>query len=177
MPGYRILARRRAFEGRALSVDVDRVARPDGVVIERETVRRSGAVAVVAVTREGLLPLVRQYRHAADRELLELPAGLLEPGEEPGACAARELREESGLIASRLDLLTAYYSTAGSSDERVWVYLARGCEEGGERDLDPDEQLDLVQVRAAEAVRMARSGEIEDAKTIIGLLLAEPRLD
>ena len=157
------------------SVEVDRVERPDGQVIERETVRHPGAVATVPLGDGGRLWLVRQYRHAVGREMLELPAGILEPGEDPEHCAARELSEEVGLRARRLELVADYYSTAGSSDERVRVYLATGCERTGEAQLDPDEQLDVVEMPFAEALRMARERELEDAKTLIGILAAAQR--
>ena len=157
------------------SVEVDRVQRPDGQVIERETVRHPGAVAAVPLGDDGRLWLVRQYRHAVGREMLELPAGILEPGEDPEHCAARELAEEVGLRAGRLELLADYYSTAGSSDERVRVYLATGCERAAGAQLDPDEQLDVVEMPFAEALRMARERELEDAKTLIGILAAAQR--
>jgi ADP-ribose pyrophosphatase len=135
---------------------------------EREIVRHPGAVAVVAVDREQQLWLVRQLREAARRELLELPAGTREEGEEPLATAKRELREECGLTGGRWRELGAFWTTPGFSSEHMVVFCAEDVEPG-EADPDDDEEVEVVRWPVAEID--VRLHEIEDAKTLAGLLL------
>ena len=135
---------------------------------EREIVRHPGAVAIVAIDRERRLWLVRQRREAVRRELLELPAGLVEGGEEPLDGAKRELKEECGLEGGEWRELGAFYTSPGFADERIVVFAAEGLEVG---EADPDEGEDVhVEHWAAEEIG-ARIAELEDAKTIAGLLL------
>jgi ADP-ribose pyrophosphatase len=147
---------------------------PDGSTFEREIVRSRGAVAVVAVDDLGRVVLVRQFRAALDADLLEIPAGLLDvDGEDELACARRELAEEVGLAATSWQLLTRFLNSAGSSDQMTRIYLARGLSEVPDDRQGIEEQAMTVErIPVADAVAMARSGEITDAKTIIGLLLA-----
>jgi ADP-ribose diphosphatase len=135
---------------------------------EREIVEHPGSVAIVAVDRDGRVVLVRQLREAARRELLELPAGGLEPGEDPAATARRELREETGFHGGRWRELAAFYTTPGFCRERMTVFLAEGVEEG---DAEPmaDERVDVVRMTVGELEPLL--GELDDAKTIAGLLL------
>ena len=152
------------YEGKQIDVVVEEW---DGR--EREIVDHPGACAIVAVDDDGSVYLVRQEREAARGALLELPAGTLEDGEEPLETARRELEEEVGLVGGRWSELAAFYSTPGFCNERVHVFLAEGVRAGGERDLDEGEDVEVVRWRVGELD--ARLGELEDAKTIAGLLL------
>lgn len=161
------------FRGRIFSVAVDTV-REGEVTYRREVVRHPGGAAVVAVFDDMTVALVRQYRHPTGRFLLELPAGKLEAGEPPEGCAARELTEEVGVRAARVEPLSEFFTTPGFCGEKLWVFLATGLTEA-ERSLEDDEIVEAVRVPVARALEMIASGEIEDAKTVIGLLLAAQR--
>jgi ADP-ribose pyrophosphatase len=154
---------RRVFDGRRISVDVERWGGH-----EREIVRHPGAVAIVAVDAERRVTLVRQLREAARKPLLELPAGTREPGEEPLVTAKRELVEEAGLGGGEWRLAASFYSTPGFSDELVYVYIAVGVERT-ERAPQEDEEIELVRVPDGELESLLP--QIEDAKTLAGLLL------
>jgi ADP-ribose pyrophosphatase len=154
---------RQVYEGRLLGLTVERWGDH-----EREIVEHPGAVAVVAVDRDGYLSLVRQLREPARKRLLELPAGTAEPGEEPLATAQRELKEECGLTGGEWRELAAFWTTPGFCRERMVVFAADGVERG-EPSPDSDEELELIRWRVAEVGE--RLGEIEDAKTLAGLLL------
>ena len=154
---------RRVFEGRRISVDVERWGDH-----EREIVRHPGAVAIVAVDADRRVTLVRQLREPARRRMLELPAGTREPGEEPLATAKRELVEEAGLGGGEWRLAASFFSTPGFCDELVRLYIAEGVEQT-ERAPQEDEEIELVQVAVAELADLLP--EIEDAKTLAGLLL------
>jgi ADP-ribose diphosphatase len=154
---------RRVFEGKLISVDVERWGDH-----EREIVRHPGAVAIVAVDAERHVTLVRQVREPARKRLLELPAGTREPGEEPLATAKRELMEEAGLGGGEWRLAAGFFSTPGFCDELVHVYIAEGVEQT-ERAPQEDEELELVRVPVGELESLLP--QIEDAKTLAGLLL------
>jgi 8-oxo-dGTP pyrophosphatase MutT (NUDIX family) len=155
---------RRVFEGKLISVDIERWGGH-----EREIVRHPGAVAVVAVDSERrVVTLVRQLREAAGKRLLELPAGTREPDEEPLATAKRELAEEAGLGGGEWRLAGSFYSTPGFCDELVSVYIAEGVEEV-ERNPQDDEEIELVRVPVGELESLLP--QVEDAKTLAGLLL------
>ena len=154
---------RRVFEGKLISVDVESWDRH-----EREVVRHPCAVAIVAIDGDGRLTLVRQLREPARKRLLELPAGTREPDEEPLATAKRELVEEAGLGGGEWRLAATFFSTPGFCDEQVSVYIAEGVEET-ERQPQEDEEIELVRVGVGELESLLP--EIEDAKTLVGLLL------
>ena len=154
---------RRVFRGKQISVDVERWGER-----EREIVRHPGAVAIVAVDAAGRMTLVRQLREPALKQLLELPAGTREPDEEPLATAKRELEEEAGLAGGDWRLAATFYSTPGFCDEVVRVYFAEGVEET-ERAPQEDEEIELVRIPVDELEALLP--EIEDAKTLAGLLL------
>jgi ADP-ribose pyrophosphatase len=154
---------RRVFAGKQISVDVERWG-----AHEREIVRHPGAVAIVSLDVADRVTLVRQLREPARRRLLELPAGTREPDEDPLATARRELEEEAGLRGGAWRLAATFFSTPGFCDELVHVYFAEGVEET-ERAPQDDEEIELVRVRVDELEPLL--SEIEDAKTLAGLLL------
>ncbi|MFL5952344.1 MAG: NUDIX hydrolase [Gaiellaceae bacterium] len=156
-------ASRTVYDGKLFDVTVERWGEND-----REIVEHPGAVAIVAVDADGMLTLVRQLREAARKQLLELPAGTLEEGESPLESARRELEEETGLTGGTWRELTAFYTTPGFCRERMHLFAAEGVEAGEARPED-DEDLELVRWRVDEIAE--RLGEIEDAKTLAGLLL------
>ena len=165
-----VVAREEIYRGRIIGVSVDTV-REGEMTYVREVVRHNGGAAVVPCFDDATTALVSQYRHPAGRHVLELPAGRLEAGEPPETCAARELEEELGVAAGRLELLSEFYTTPGFCSERLWVFKATGLRETARRP-DEDEVLEIVRLPFARALEMVAAGEIEDAKTIIGLMLA-----
>lgn len=170
------LSSSRVYTGRVINLDVDRVRFPDGSEGELEMVRHPGASAVVPFLSDPLgddpqILMIRQYRYAADGFIHEIPAGRLEPGEEPEACAARELREETGCTAQRMDRLFTMYTTPGFTDERIHLFMATGLT-AGEAAREADEFVELVPMPLSRALAMLERGEIQDAKTALGLLYA-----
>ena len=170
----KIVGSQKIFEGRVFSVTVDTVSEGE-VTYQREVVHHHGSAVIIPVFDDGTVSLVRQYRHPAVRYLLEAPAGTLADGERPEVGAARELREELGLVAARLEKLSEFFVSPGFCEEKMWVYLATELSEGKQL-LEDDEILDIVRLPMADALEMITSGEIQDAKTIIGLMLAAPRV-
>ena len=167
---------RRIHTGKVLNLDVDRVRFPDGSVGELEIIRHSGASAVVPFLSDPTgddphLLLIRQYRYAANGYLYEIPAGRLDPGEAPEDCARRELREETGCSAERVDFLITMYTTPGFTDERIHLFMATGLTPG-ETGHESDEFLTLEPVPLARALEMIRDGVIQDGKTALGILYA-----
>jgi ADP-ribose pyrophosphatase len=151
---------------------------PDGDTFDREFLRHLGAVAVVPVV-DGEVVLVRQFRAAVGRDLLEVPAGLLDvDGEDREACAARELEEEAGLrLTGPLEHLVDYFPSAGMADHQVFLYLATSTEPCEARPQGIEERaMQVERVPLAEVDRLIASGEVQDGKTIVGLLLARDRL-
>ncbi len=164
------------FDGVLLQVQRDEVRLPNGKTSGREWIAHPGASAVVPVDAEGRVVLVRQFRFPTGREFWEVPAGKFdEPGEEPLAVAQRELAEEVGLAASEWTELGATYPAIGYSNEIIHLFLAEGLSED-DQTADDDEFVEPFRVPMADAVAMARRGEIEDAKTCVALLLADAAL-
>jgi ADP-ribose pyrophosphatase len=170
----RILNSVERFRGRIFNVTVDSIQEGDKVY-EREVVHHPGSAVIVPVFADGTLALVRQYRHPAVRYLLEAPAGTLNPGEVPEEGAARELEEELGFVAGRLEKLSEFFVSPGFCEEKMWVYLATELSETRQQ-LEDDEILEVVRLPFSQALSMITTGEIEDAKTIIGIMLAAPRI-
>jgi ADP-ribose pyrophosphatase len=163
----RVLSSRTVFEGSILKLRVDEVEAADGHRSTREVIEHGGAVGVVCV-HEGDIWLVRQYRHATSEVLLEIPAGKLGAGEDPEACATRELVEEIGLRPLRLEHLATYYTTPGFTNERFFLYFTDDVRaEAGA--TDAGEVIEVERRPAAAARDLLTSGEIEDAKTLLGL--------
>ena len=157
-------------EGRVIKVRVDVIETPDGHRVKRDIVEHRGAVAMVPIDAEGRVILVRQYRHAAGKWLLEIPAGTLDPGEDPLEAAQRELREETGFAAGRIDRLGGCYAAPGYCSEYLHLYAARDLTEDP-LEGDVDEEIEVVPVPLSEVRKLIAEGEIEDAKSLAALLL------
>lgn len=159
-----------------MSLDIDMVRFPNGTTGELEIIRHSGASAVVPFLDElsaadPRVVLIRQYRYAAEDHVFEIPAGRLDAGETPEACAGRELREETGYSAAHLQPMTTFYTTPGFTDERIYLFAASGLT-AGTAQLEPDEVLDIHPTPLSTALSMIARGEIKDGKTMIGLMFA-----
>ena len=171
-----IVCKEPRFEGAVIRVESWRVRLPDGSPALREVVVHPGGAAAVAVDAKGMVTLVRQHRPAVDELTLEIPAGKIEhPGEDPLACARRELREEAGLSAAHWRLLTAMRPTPGFCDERITLYLATGLSQGEARP-DDGEFVRVERMPLREAVGRVLGGELRDGKTALGLLMADRML-
>ncbi|MEO6528635.1 MAG: NUDIX hydrolase [Gemmatimonadaceae bacterium] len=170
------LATERIHTGRIIKLDRDRVRYPDDTEAELEIVRHPGASAVVPFLTdpEGDDPqvlLLRQYRYAAEGYIYEIPAGRLDPGEDPSTCAARELKEETGCTARSIQPLFTMLTTPGFTDERIHLFIATELSHG-ESSREADEFVDIVVMRLSEALELIERGEIPDGKTALGLLYA-----
>ena len=161
--------RRAIYKGRILSLEVDHIVEPSGKEVEREIVRHKGSVAILPVLADGRVVLVRQYRYAVDDELLEIPAGHIDPGESPDQAASRELIEETGYTAGTLQKIGEFFPTPGFTDERMHLYLATGLLPGAPVPED-DESIECVTLPFDEMLNLARKGEVADAKTLVALL-------
>ncbi len=164
----------RVYTGRVISLDVDQVRFPDGTSGELEIIRHPGASAIVPFLTDpaGADPqilLLKQYRYATGGTLYEIPAGRLDPGELPADCARRELLEETGCTAESIIPLTSMYTTPGFTDERIHLFVATGLTRG-EAHREADEFMELETVSLSAALKMVQRGEIQDAKTALGLL-------
>jgi len=165
----RVLSSTIAYSGRLFDVELDALLFPGGVEAYREIIRHPGAVCMVPVHADGTIAFVRQYRHAAGKHLLELPAGTLEPGEEPRTTAIRELQEEVGFLPRTVEPLGGFYVAPGYTSEYIHLFICRDLE-ASELDGDDDEDIEVENVSVDEARRSIASGAIEDAKSIVGLL-------
>lgn len=170
-----LVSRRPVHRGRIVDFSIDTVRFPDGSIGQLEFIRHSGASAVLPVLSDPggddpLILLIRQYRYAAGGPMLEVPAGRPDqPGEDWEVCARRELEEETGMVAGRMDYLTTIFTTPGFTDEQIRLYVATDLRPG-RQSLDYDEFLEPVQLRFSEALAMVRDGTIKDGKTIATLL-------
>ncbi len=166
------LTREYKFEGRILNLRVDTVEMPDGSEASREVVEHNGGVAVIAVDNDDKIYLVRQYRRPLDCDLLEIPAGKLEKSEDHRIGAIRELKEETGLTAGKLEYLAGTAASPGYTSEIIHLYLATDLTKG-EAQLDEGEFLNLEIYSLSEAVEMINKGKIIDGKTINAILMAK----
>jgi ADP-ribose pyrophosphatase len=162
------------FEGRVFDVTVDTVREGEQTYV-REVVHHPGSAVILPVFEDDTIALVKQYRHPAVKYVLELPAGTLNDQERPERGAARELEEELGVVAGSLEKLCEFFVSPGFLSEKMWLYLATDLRETQQR-LDDDEAIEIVRLPIDRALQMITDGEIEDAKTIIGLLLGAPRI-
>ena len=165
---------RRMYTGRVVRLDLDTVRFPDGSTGELELIRHPGAAAIVPCASDppGADPtilLIRQYRYATGGQLWEIPAGTLDPGEDPEACARRELLEETGVTAARLQRLTSIWTTPGFTNEVIHLYLATGLTTG-EPSRERDEFIEVEPQPLSRVLALIRDGEIRDAKTVAAIL-------
>jgi len=170
----KLLSSETIFKGRIFDLRVDNIREGD-LEYKREIVVHAGSAVIVPVFDDGTVALVRQYRHAADSYQLELPAGGIEPGETFGQAAARELEEEIGYRAGKIEKLTEFFVSPGFLTEKMYVFLATELTESTQN-LDEDEIVEIVRIPLTEAIEMAHDGQIEDAKTIVGLMTANAKL-
>ncbi|GAB4455801.1 MAG: NUDIX hydrolase [Anaerolineales bacterium] len=175
MPSFELLKSETLMQGRAFKIRRDWLKTPDGRETKFEIIEHGGSVIIIPVDADGNLLFVRQYRHAAGQDLLELPAGTRDGDEPFEKCAAREIREETGMEAGRLQKVGEFYLAPGYSTEFMMVYLATELKPNP-LEADDDEFLSVEKVPIAEAVRRAERGEIPDAKSLAALLLARPYL-
>lgn len=162
----------RIYEGRILNLRKDKVCVKDNKTSYREIVEHNGGVALAAVTPEGKMVMVRQYRKAAEKAVLEVPAGKIEKDEDHRLTAERELKEETGYSAGKIKHVTSFYSSIGYSTEVIHLYYATDLTPG-ETDFDDNEAIEILEYDLQELKRMVLDGEIEDAKTIAAILLVE----
>ena len=166
------LSSKLVYDGKLLKVRSDTVRLPDGGTAEREFVEHPGAVAVIALTDAGELVMERQYRYPLGRDMIEIPAGKIDTGEDPLATARRELKEETGYTAARWRHVATIHIAIAYSNERIEIYLAQGLKHEGAK-LDEEEFLEVFTLPLATALAWVREGKITDSKTVAGLFWAE----
>ncbi|PBI44999.1 NUDIX hydrolase [Clostridioides difficile] len=162
----------RVYTGKVITLKVDTVEITGQGYQKRELVEVGGAVGIVAITDDNKVVLVKQFRKPIEKPIFEIPAGKLEKNESPKECAERELKEETGYSAKNIKLIHKFFTSAGFSNEIMFVYLATGLTPG-ENNLDADEFLDVYEIELEEAYNMVLKNDVEDAKTSIGLLLVK----
>jgi ADP-ribose pyrophosphatase len=167
---------KKIFNGEIVGLYFDKVRLPNNKIAMREKVTHPGAVGIVPVNKNGDIILVRQYRYPVGKVIIEIPAGKLSKKESPLECARRELREEVGAIGGKLIHLSTFYTTPGFCNEILHLYIAIDFK-NIENDLDDDEFLHIITVKIDDCIRLVESGEIKDAKTIIGILMARDYLN
>lgn len=163
------------YRGRVLNLRLDTVSVKNGDMTKREIIEHRGAVAMIPLDADENVTLVRQWRAATGRVMLEIPAGTLEPNEDPEAGAPRELAEETGLTAARWDFLVRFFPSPGILTEEMFLYLARDLTEGQQNLMD-DEDIAVEKLALDDAIARIATGEIADAKTIVGLLLTREKV-
>lgn len=162
------------YDGRIVHLTRDEIELPDGQRSIREVVGHPGGACAAALDEAGNLLMVEQYRYPMREVVLEIPAGKLEPGEDPAAAVARELREETGRTADSIEFLATVYPTPGYCGEKLHLYLASGLHEGNQQ-LDQDENLQVRLVPLRQAVKMVERNELKDGKTVVAILLLARR--
>lgn len=164
----------RIYEGTIINLRKDKVTVEKGISY-REIVEHNGGAVLAAITEGGKMVMVRQYRKAAGRVMLEAPAGKIDPGETPDRTAVRELKEETGYSADKIKYMTCFYPSVGYSEEKLYLYLCTGLE-AGETSFDENEAIDIEERDIDELSQMIMRGEINDAKTIIAVLMVKEEL-
>ena len=175
MPKFELIKSETLMQGRAFKIRRDHLKTPDGRETKYEIIEHGGSVIIVPVDADGNLLFVRQYRHAAGMDLLELPAGTRDGDEPFEDCAAREIREETGMEAGKLQKIGEFYLAPGYSTEFMVVYLATDLKHNP-LEADDDEFLELEKIPVQKAMEMSERGEVPDAKSLAALLLASPYL-
>lgn len=169
MAGYKKLGEKLAYQGNLIQVYNDNLQLPNGKQVTYDLIRHSGGAAVLPIDEQGRLVLVCQYRNSVDREVLEIPAGLLEKTDaSTEVCARRELAEEAGYIAENLEFVAQVYGAIGVCDEKTDIYLAENLK-SCERHLDPEEFIEIRYLELQDAMTMIQKKEIIDAKTVIAI--------
>ncbi len=159
------------YEGTIINLRRDKVTAQGGTSY-REIIEHNGGAVIAALTEDKKLVMVRQYRKPADKVMLEVPAGKIDPGEMPLEAAVRELKEETGYTASKVEFLTEFYPSVGYSEERLYLYLCTGLTPG-ETCFDENEAIEIEEIDLDRLFKMAMSGELDDAKTIIAILMVK----
>jgi ADP-ribose pyrophosphatase len=172
-----LVSTERLYTGKVVNLDRDTVRFPNGSTGQLEMIRHPGASAVVPFLDEPRAPdpriyLIRQFRHAADNSIWEIPAGRLDPGETPATCAQRELEEEIGMTADVLARLATVYTTPGFTDEKIHLFMAHELKKGTHR-READEFMEVQTRRWSEVLDMIRTGQIQDAKTLVAILFIQ----
>jgi ADP-ribose pyrophosphatase len=175
MMSFEILKSETVYQGKAFDVRRDLIRLPNGNQTWLDIVDHPAAVTIVPIDPGGRVSFVRQYRHSAGGEILELPAGTVDDGEEPDACALREVREEIGMSASRLELIGQFFLAPGYSTEYMYIYLATGLHPDP-LPGDEDEFISVESLPYDRALELIAEGQIRDAKTLAALCLAQPYL-
>ena len=163
---YEVVKSEKKYDGAFLSVKKDEILMPDGKTAFREVVERGAATAILPIDSMGNIILVRQYRHPFQEMILEIPAGIMEEGEEPAECEKRELEEETGFKAKELEFICEMYPTPGFCMEKLYLYIADELEQGKQH-FDEDEFIEVEKYTLQQALDMVRDGKIKDAKTIL----------
>ncbi|WP_153732171.1 NUDIX hydrolase [Sporosarcina obsidiansis] len=170
----RTLSTEQIFTGKVISMQVDEVELPDGKIAKRELVKHPGAVAIIALTADHKLVLVEQFRKALERTILEIPAGKIEPGEEPKLTAIRELEEETGYRANSFTYLQTFSTSPGFANEIIHLYVAKDLEKVEQPAAgDEDEFIDILEVTVEEAEELIANERIFDAKTVVAVWYAK----
>jgi ADP-ribose pyrophosphatase len=167
----KLINREIVYKGKIFDVAEDTIEIEEGRVTKWDLVLHNGATAIVPITEDNEVILVRQYRNASNTEVLEIPAGKLEKNEDPYKCAIRELEEETGYQAGHVEKICSMFSAVGFSDEKLHLFLATNLKKGKQH-LDEDEYITLERYSLTDAVKMIFNGEIQDSKTIVGIFTA-----
>lgn len=176
---FKVIKSEVIHEGVVFDLIVDHIEYPSGNGSVREVAKHPGGAVVVPVFENGDVLMIKQYRYPIDKIIYELPAGKLDPDEDPEYCARRELEEETGYKANRFEKLTAFYTTPGFCTERLHIYLATGLSNlpGGQSLEEGEASISIERIRLAEALDMIASEEIVDGKTIVGLFMAAQKVE
>ena len=169
------LSSERIYEGKILNLRKDTVTVKNGGTSHREIVEHNGGVIILGITREGKIPMIRQYRKAAGQVMFELPAGKLEAGEDPAEAALREFREETGYTAESIKHIAEFFPTVGYSEEILHIYFAENLTKGV-TDFDDNESIDIEEYFPEELYEIIDTGKMNDGKTLIALLLYRNQL-
>lgn len=162
----------KVYDGKILNLRIDTVELPDKKYSKREIVEHPGAVGIVAITNNKEIVLVKQFRKAVEKELIEIPAGKLEIGEEPKDCVIRELKEETGYSAEKITYMMEFYTSPGFSNEKLYLFMAESLQEG-EAEPEKDEYIEVLKLNINDLISMVDNGEILDSKTIIACITAK----
>ena len=166
----KVLSQEMIYEGKIINLRKDKVTVKNGTST-REVIEHNGGAVLAAITDEGRMVMIRQYRRPADKVMFEVPAGKIDPGEDPLVTAGRELKEETGYTAKDIRYLTRFYTSVGYSEEVLYLYLCRDLE-AGDTDFDENEAIDIEEWDIQELHEMVMRGEIDDAKTLIAIEFA-----